>query len=380
MERGAKMSDGNAYQEIVRKAWNRARPTSALLELTYLCNHLCTFCNNPIDRFVPGQPRALPEREMTKEQLFVALRKLRELNVLFLTLSGGEPLVRPDFFEIAEEARRLGFALRIFSNGYLIGEELARRIQALHPVEVSISIHGADAATHDALTRIPGSLDRLLAGVRHLRALGLNVMLKTPITRLNYRQLRQIRALAGELGCHMVFDPVITPRFDGDPSPLAMRAPEEFYREFYTESYDDLRGGKGQAPRPLDDGFESCCGTGRSTLMIDPYGNIYPCSVWYRKAGNILEIEDIQAFWDGSPVLAEVREISRRVKQELLPMYEHGEFCSYCPALAERMTGDPLKMAPQAHVNSRYAHEAWEARRGKGKGGGAPEGGEPCPG
>jgi radical SAM protein with 4Fe4S-binding SPASM domain len=373
------MEQENAYQAIIRKAWNRARPTSALLELTYLCNHLCTFCNNPIDRFVMGQPRALPDREMTKEEFFGALRKLRELNVLYLTLSGGEPLVRQDFFEIAEEARRLGFAIRIFTNGYLITEEMARRIRDLHPVEMSVSIHGSDAATHDALTRIPGSFDRLVQGVRHLRSHGLNVMLKTPITKLNHRQLRGLKALANGLGCSMVFDPVITPRFDGDTSPLAMRAPEEFYREFYTEAYDDLRDGKPRAPKPLEDGYESCCGTGRSTLMVDPYGNIYPCSVWYRRAGDIKEIGDIAAFWDRSPVLKEVREISRRVKKEVLPMYEHGEFCSFCPALAERMTGDPLRVAPQAHTNALHAHRAWEARKhGPEEPGEGPD--EPCSG
>jgi len=371
------MSEPNAYQAIIRKAWNSATPTSALLELTYLCNHLCTFCNNPIDRFVMGQPRPTDEREMTAAEFIDTLGKLHDLNVLFLTLSGGEPLVRPDFFEIGREARRLGFGVRVFTNGYLIDEEMARRLRdEISPIEMSISLHGAEAGTHDALTRIPGSFDRLVEGIRHLRRVGLNVQLKTVITKLNYAGVREIKALADDLDARIIFDPVVTPRFDGNVSPLAMRAPDSFYAEFYGEAYDDVRGGRPVAPREMDDGFTSCCGTGRNTMMIDPYGNIYPCSVWYRKAGNIKEIEDLAAFWGDSPVLREVRAISKRAKEEVLPMYEHAAFAAFCPAINEDMTGDPLKISPQHDVNARHAHAAWDRRRaGAEAAGTGPEGG-----
>lgn len=354
----------NAYQAIIRKAWNSATPTSALLELTYLCNHLCTFCNNPIDRFVMGQPRPVDSTEMTTGEILDTLRKLKDLNVLFLTLSGGEPLVRPDFWDIAREARDLGFGVRVFTNGYLIDADLARRLHdEIHPIEMSISLHGADPETHDSLTRIPGSFEKLVAGVRELRAIGLNVLLKTVITKLNYRQVRDIKALADDLDARIVFDPVVTPRFDGNTAPLAMRAPESFYAEFYTEAYDDIRGGQPIPPRDMDDGFVSCCGTGRSTMMIDPYGNIYPCSVWYRKAGNVKEVDDLATFWRTSEVLEEVREISRKAKEDVLPMYEHGRFVSFCPAVNEDMTGDPLKVSPMHDLNAKYAHQAWDERR-----------------
>jgi len=83
---------------MVQSNWNRAVPMSALFELTFVCNHACSFCYN----CPTGQ------REMSTAEVVDALRKLADFNILYLTLTGGEPLVRKDFFEIARAARELG--------------------------------------------------------------------------------------------------------------------------------------------------------------------------------------------------------------------------------------------------------------------------------
>src|SRR6266850_6013656 len=141
--------------------WNNAVPMSALFELTFVCNHACSFCYN----CPTGQ------REMNTSEVVDALRKLAEFNILYLTLTGGEPLVRKDFFEIARAARELGFALRIYTNGFLIDEPMARRIKEIaNPIEMEISIHGARPETHERLTCVPGSLQRVLDAAKHLSA------------------------------------------------------------------------------------------------------------------------------------------------------------------------------------------------------------------
>ena len=100
------------YEKVVGKAFAEAIPLNAQIEITYRCNHLCTFCyNSPT-----GQ------REMTTPQIFEALRKIADFGVLYLTLTGGEALCHKDFFKIAAEVRRLGMALRIYTNGYLLAD------------------------------------------------------------------------------------------------------------------------------------------------------------------------------------------------------------------------------------------------------------------
>ena len=113
--------------------------------------------------------RACPGELTTAECLHV-VDQLADLGVFNLALSGGEILVRRDLFEIAEYARSKRFLLRLFTNGTLIKPANADRIAALHPFAVEISVYGADAATHDAITQCPGSFAATLRALHLLAA------------------------------------------------------------------------------------------------------------------------------------------------------------------------------------------------------------------
>jgi radical SAM protein with 4Fe4S-binding SPASM domain len=349
----------NALQQITMRNWDRAVPMSALFELTFVCNHACSFCYN----CPTGQ------REMSTAEVLDALRKLADFNILYLTLTGGEPLVRRDFFEIARRARELGFALRIYTNAYLIDAALARRIKEIaNPIEMEISIHGARPETHERLTCVPGSLQRVIDAVRHLRSLGIKVNLKCPITRENQGEVLEMHRLAQELGAVIIFDPVITPRDDGDRDPLSLMATDDFLRSFWQ---DDAYAGARKEPVPLprnDAPGEAVCGTGRSSLAIDPYGNIYPCVQWRRKVANIKEVASLREIWHTSPVLDEVRRTAVEMAQTVLKGCESGGFCNFCLGVADLQTGDPKSYYPQAAKNAEFrkrAYQAWKAKTGR---------------
>ncbi|HZN55597.1 MAG TPA: radical SAM protein, partial [Candidatus Polarisedimenticolaceae bacterium] len=245
------------YRKLVEKAFADSIPLTAQFELTFRCNHLCTFCyNSPEGR-----------REMTTPEIFETLRKVSEFGVLYLTLTGGEALCHKDFFKIAAEGRRLGMALRIYSNGYLLADKaMTKRVADLKPLEVEVSVHGAVAETHEALTRIKGSFQKTVQGIRNMREAGIKVEMKCPITKLNQHELFEIRDLADSLGCNMTFDAVITPKDDGSLEPLALRPDDEFLQKYWGEWYLDLHHGR-LPPRHnhcAADGVEANCGTGRS--------------------------------------------------------------------------------------------------------------------
>ncbi|MFQ5877155.1 MAG: radical SAM/SPASM domain-containing protein [Acidobacteriota bacterium] len=345
-------------ERIKIRNFNRAAPMSALFELTFVCNHACSFCYNcPTGR-----------REMSTGEVIDALRKLADFNILYLGLTGGEPLVRRDFFEIARAARGLRFALRIYTNGYLIDAATAKRIKEVaNPVEVEISIHGARPRTHEKLTCVPGSLQRVIDAVRHLRGLGIKVNLKCPITKDNQDEVLDIHRLGRELGATVLFDPVITPRDDGDRDPLALMASDDFLERFWKdEAYAGAR--RESVPRPREHApGEAVCGTGRSSVTIDPYGNIYPCVQWRRKVANIKEIGSLKEIWFTSPVLQEVRKTAVEMAQEVLKRSETGGFCNFCLGVADLQTGDPKALYPQALKNAEFrkkAYEAWKADTG----------------
>lgn len=345
-------AQGSPYNRLVEKAFSDAIPLAAQFEITYRCNHLCTFCyNSPT-----GQ------RELTTPQIFEALQKIADYGVLYLTLTGGEAMCHKDFYKIAEEAKRLGMALRIYSNGYLMADrKVARRIAALNPMEVEISIHGARAESHEALTKIRGSFDKTVRAVENLVAEGLSVLVKVPITRLNQDELFEIRELGDRIGCRINFDAVITPKDDGDLSPLDLRPTDEFLGRYWAEDYAKLHHGR-QPPKKnhcASEGSEANCGTGRSGFTIDPYGNILPCVALRRTVANILEIDSFEEVWTTSPVLAEVRDLAVKAR-DTLNKHELGEYVQFCPGVAETQTGDPLALYEQAAVNARSIKRAYE--------------------
>jgi radical SAM protein with 4Fe4S-binding SPASM domain len=341
-----------SYQDFMSRAFIESRPVSAQWELTFKCNHLCGFCYNA----PTGQ------RELTTAEIKRGLEKIADFGVLYITLTGGEPMVRPDFFEICEYARHLGFALRVYSNGYLMDEERTRRLKEVHTFEVEISLHGARPETHDRLTGIRGSFEKTLAGLANLQKQKIKTNLKCPITHLNQDELWDVWAIANSYGCSITFDPVITPRDDGDKGPLAMAATKDFLVRFFSDEFKELRYGRDVTKRD-NTVIKTNCGTGRTSFTIDPYGNIYPCVQWRRKWANIKDVENLGDLWKSSEVLKHVRWAAEQIPQTTLKQKESGDFCTFCPGVAELQTGSPFKMYQQAEVVAEARMVAFNAKQ-----------------
>jgi MoaA/NifB/PqqE/SkfB family radical SAM enzyme len=342
---------GNPYTKLMEKAFSDAIPLNCQIEITYRCNHLCSFCyNSPT-----GQ------REMTTEEIFTALQKISEFGVLYVTLTGGEAMCHKDFYKIAAEVRRLGMALRIYSNGYLMADpKVVEQVKALTPTEIEISVHGSKPETHDTLTRIKGSFEKTWTAIRNLTEAGLKVNLKCAITRLNQDELFEVRDMGEALGLRVQFDSVITPKDDGNADPLALRADDEFIRKYWGEWYSELHRGQ-LPPRANHCASEggANCGTARAGFTIDPYGNILPCVAFRRSAGNILEVAKLGDAWDKSPVLQEARDLAVEVRNKL-DEHEDGKYFTFCLGVAETQKGDPLAMYPQAELNAKAVRRHYE--------------------
>ncbi len=320
--------DWTPSARLKQVARDRAQPIAASLELTYRCNWRCVFCYNP---------RHHDRRGLSAAEWLVVLDGLRELGTLYVTLTGGEPLTHPEFLEIARGARQRAFALRIFTNGALVTEAMADAIAALRPMAVEMSLHGEKAETHDRATATPGSFDAMLRGLDRLLARRVGVVLKTPLTSFSEGETVGMRQLAEERGVPWRFDPVVTPRDDGDPGPLAYRASPEAVERLY-------RLLKGVDRLPYEERAEggTNCGVGLTTLAVDPEGNVYPCIQWRRAPlGNVRETP-LPAMWAGSAERLAAVSVSRAANDRLVAAGGSLASFPFCPALALQRTGDPL--------------------------------------
>ena len=302
-----------------------AQPLAVYLELTYHCNWRCVFCYNP---------RHTDVRPMSATEWIAVLDDLRTLGAFTLTLTGGEPLTHPEFFSIAGAARERGFAIRIFTNGALIDGMAADRIAALHPESVQLSIHGATAGTHDLATRHPGSFFEMWRGIDHLVGRDIRVSLKSSLTRLNEHELEDLIDLVAGRGLPLHIDPALTPRDDGDPSPLSyLPSPDAVRRlmrkQLVAESLHKVERVEGGVN----------CGLGRLTTAIDPEGNVYPCIQWRKSSlGNVRQ-SPLRELWKNSPVREEAAAVATAVNDHLIRIGGPLSEFPFCPALADQRTG-----------------------------------------
>ncbi len=352
-----------SYGRVVGRTWAENRLFTVLLELTYACNLDCAFCYND---------RARKGRALTTEQYGALLADLAAMQVFQLVLSGGEPLAHPAFYEIGRTARRLGFVVRVKSNGHALDDAVARRLKdEVDPFVVEVSLHGATAETHERQTRVPGSFEKLLRNLDHLREAGLRVKLNATLTRWNEGEVEAMYALADGRGLRLSFDATVTPRDDGDLSPLELAASEEGFRRLVRlQRRRAAAAGAGERPDALPDALrpaadagipepsrEKHCGAGSSTVTIDPYGNVYPCVQWRVPVGNLHETS-IREIWEASPALAATRRLTVEARRAVDgALGAAAPFAGFCPGLGQQRMGSPLALYPGVAERARIAAE-----------------------
>jgi AdoMet-dependent heme synthase len=312
-------------QQLNAKALRMGVPLSVHLDITYRCNERCEHCY--LDHDDHG--------EMTTAEIRALLGDLAQANVFFLVLSGGEPLVRRDCFEIIEYARTLGFNVKLKTNAVLVREKEARRLRELGVEQVQISVYSHRPEAHDAITKLPGSLKRTIAGIRLMREAGLKVTLANVLMRSNSRDGDGVRELAADVGAHYTLDPTITPMMDGNTSVLRLRLPADELRAVFN---DPSLVGDAESfcapPPPVDDGIREGlpCSAGHTACYVSPYGDLYPCVQFPLACGNVRKQKFLD-IWQKSPQLAEVRSI-RGKDLTTCSSCTHLGTCTRCPGLA----------------------------------------------
>lgn len=224
-------ANGNGHQGSENKA------RLVFWEVTKGCNLRCIHCR------ASATELSSPNDLETKRSLGI-IDQIAEAANPILVLSGGEPLYRSDIFQLARYATDKGLRVALATNGTLVTKDVARMIVDSGVKRVSISLDGADAATHDAFRGIPGAFDAAVYGLRNLKALGMSVQINMTIARHNARQLPQVLELAKSLGADALHTFLLVPVGCGvDIAAEQMVAPEE-YEEMLNWFYDQsLEGG-----------------------------------------------------------------------------------------------------------------------------------------
>jgi radical SAM protein with 4Fe4S-binding SPASM domain len=271
-------------------------PVTGSIELTWRCNLSCRFCYQYQDS---------PD-ELTFNEMKGILDELASLGCLFLSFTGGEPLLHKDFWDIAEYAGAKQFALTLQSNGTLINQDYAKKIKELNFFDVHISLLGAKRQTHDWLTQSAGSFDKVINSLELLRRQNIRVMLKTTAVKQNFPELSQIQRIARQFGCKQVVSPIVSAKGNADKGPLEFRMDDSQMRDFYTAVFKKASRYKDDYQSHAGEGMVNCrCG--RTGFCINPRGEVYPCVGLPVSVGSLKE-ESFKDIWDHSGFIKSIRQ------------------------------------------------------------------------
>jgi len=197
--------------------WDRLKSKRTLysfdLELTPRCNNNCTHCYINL----PADDREAIKRELTFDELKPVIDEAVSLGALWCLLTGGEPLLREDFFDIYLYLKRKGLLVSLFTNGALITDKHIRLFEKYPPRDIEITVYGATEKTCEKVTRTPGSFRASMRGINMLLQSGINVRLKAMALRMNYNEMPFISEFCRRhTKDYFRFDPFLHLRYDRD--------------------------------------------------------------------------------------------------------------------------------------------------------------------
>ena len=284
-----------------------AAPICLTWELTYACNLSCVHCLSSSGRRDP--------RELSTAECKRVIDELERMQVFYVNIGGGEPTVRPDFWELVDYATAHHVGVKFSTNGVKITPDVARRLAASDYVDVQISLDGATPEVNDAI-RGAGSFDVALRAMRRLADAGFTgFKISVVMTRQNVGQLDEFRALADRFGAQLRITR-LRPSGRGADVWDDLHPTSEQQRALYDwlvahgesvltgDSFFHLAG-YGQALPGLN-----MCGAGRVVCLIDPVGDVYACPFAIHDeflAGNVTSPGGFAAVWRDSELFTELR-------------------------------------------------------------------------
>ena len=283
-------------------------PICLTWELTYACNLQCVHCLSS-----SGQR---DERELSTAEAKKILDDLRDLQVFYINIGGGEPMVRRDFFELLEYSVANGIGVKFSTNGAFIDEEKAQRLAAMDYLDIQISLDGVDAATNDAV-RGEGSYDMAIRAMENLKAANFGQFkISVVVTRHNVSQLDQFKALADHYGAQLRITR-LRPAGRGADTWHELHPTNAQQREIYNwllkHGENVLTGDSFFHLNALGESLPglNMCGAGRVVCLIDPIGDVYACPFVIHdefKAGNVRDEGGFSRVWKQSDLFLSLRE------------------------------------------------------------------------
>jgi len=347
-------------------------PWLVIWEVTRACDLACVHCRASAD------PLRHP-LELDTEEGFRLLEQVRHFGDPLMIFTGGDPLKRPDLFELLDCSVKLGLRTTVSpSPTPLLTGEAIERFRACGVARISISVDGPDAESHDGFRRVPGSFARAMFALDTARRVGLSTQVNTTVSRHNWRRLDEMADLVERCGAQMwdVFFLVPTGRAQSSDelnateyeevfaflyerskrSPFVIKTTEAMhYRRFAAQRRETE--GDGRWQRQGDHPLHRSLGinSGRGFVFISRTGEIYPSGFLPVSAGNVRR-QALAEVYRNSPLFHVLRDSS--LLRGKCGRCHYNNLCGGSRSRAYALTGDYLGEDPRCAHQPEYSHTA----------------------
>lgn len=293
-----------AERVLLRQASIGLTPINGSIELLPLCNMNCDMCYVRLSR----EEMERQGRLRTAEEWLSVARQMKEAGTLFLLLTGGEPLIYPDFRRLYLELRNLGMLVTINTNATLIDEEWAAFFGEHRPRRINITLYGADERAYRELCHYPGGFERTLRGIRLLRERNVEVRISFCVTRENAENLERVIAITKELNVPILVDPYMVPaeRERNRPFDQQSRLTPEQAAQAYCKAMELILSRQeylmGSAKLLWEmvhqqiDRQKSSCPAGRASFSVNWQGQLHPCVMQVSPAADVFHVGFAEAW------------------------------------------------------------------------------------
>ena len=329
-------------------------------EVTRSCNLACRHCR------AEAHPEPF-EGELSTAEAKALIDTFPQVGDPIVIFTGGDPMMRPDVYELIAHARGLGLTCAFAPNGTLVTAENAARLREAGVSRCSISIDGADAESHDAFRGVPGAFEASLRGIEHLKAAGLPFQINTTVTRSNLASFKRIFELCERLGAaawHIFllvpmgraaglasevitaeeYEDVLHWLYDfrkGTSMHLKATCAPHYYRIMRQRAHEE---GRPVTPETFGmDAMTRGCLGGTGFCFISHVGQVQPCGYLELNCGNVRETPFPQ-IWRESAYFREFRD--QRAYAGKCGACEYHRVCGGCRARARSMSGNHLGEEP----------------------------------
>ena len=332
-------------------------------EITRRCNLNCVHCRSSSTLEIDGHP------DFSLNEAKRILDEIHAYSNPVMVLSGGEPLLRSDVFDIAAYGTSLGLRMCLATNGALVTNTICANIKAAGIQMVSLSLDGATASVHDDFRNQPGAFEGVMNAISLFNEQQIPFLINSSFTRRNKEEAPKIYRLVKSLGATAWYLFMIVPTGRGEDI-MAELIPAEEYEDILNWHYDMEKEEHDLLVRPtcapqyyrivlqrskaegeqfkrrslkFSTGGSKGCLAGQLICLIDVDGNVLPCSYFPLAAGN-LHSQSFRDIWEQSQLFLDMRNFSGY--KDNCGRCEYLQVCGGCRARAYAMTGDYLASEP----------------------------------